>query len=204
MDNQGAPKVSVCLPCYNAEKTIARTLESLLAQDYANFEILICDNSSTDNTVKIVSTYNDARIKLIINPFVKTPEDNWNHSLAAAKGYYVALYHADDLIEKSMIRAQVEFLETHTEACAVFVATQIIDEKDTPIEITSLKFNAPEKYVGQNVFDFQSLFNAILRYDNFIMPTLMTRKEVLEHLGGFEHNKFKTSSDLGMWLKLAS
>ena len=73
------PFVSICIPMYNAQNTIGKTIASIIGQTYKNIEIIVVDNSSSDDSIKIVQTFNDTRLRLIQNDtHLPCAEDNWN------------------------------------------------------------------------------------------------------------------------------
>jgi len=197
------PHVTVCVPAFNAERTLRRTLDSILAQDYTNFDVLVCDNASTDNTAQIAREYAARGVRYALNP-VHTDwgESNWNHALSLAEGPLIALYHADDLYIPTMVRRQVDFLEAHADASAVFTMTRMIDEQDRPIRLGTTRL--PKELRGQECFAFPMLLNAVLKYGNFLtVPTLMTRRVTLDTVGVFNYEQFCTASDIDLWLRMA-
>jgi len=89
--NGQLPKVTICVPVRNGARTIQRTLDSLLNQDYPNFEIIVSDNCSDDDTAKIVQGYAEQGVKYHFNPKLeKWGESNWNHILTLAEGPFIA------------------------------------------------------------------------------------------------------------------
>ncbi len=105
------PLISVCIPVYNNEKFIAQTLESVLAQTYAHFEVIITDDHSTDATVATVKRFNDPRIKLIQNATNLGMIGNFDFAMSQATGKYLKLLCGDDIIYPDCLRRQVEALE---------------------------------------------------------------------------------------------
>ena len=197
------PLVTICIPAFNAEATLARTLESILAQDYPNFEVIVSDNRSTDDTAQIVRGYAARGIRYFLKPeHSDLAEPNWNYVLSLASGPFIALYHADDLYTPTMVRRQVEFLQAHAEVSSVFTMTQTIDEHDRPIRMGSTRL--PDELRGREVFDFPVLLNAVLKYGNIMtVPTLMTRRETVEAVGVFNPQKFASAADIDLWLRMA-
>jgi glycosyltransferase involved in cell wall biosynthesis len=203
------PKVTICVPVRNGARTIRRTLDSVLAQDYPNFEVIVSDNCSDDDTADIVKEYKEQGVQYYYNSKTEMwadnnwdcAESNWNYALSLANGTFVALYHADDLYMPTMVSRQVDFLLNHPKASAVFTNTQRIDDFDRPIKkgFTPL----PEELKDQEEFDFPDLFNAVLKFRNFLtVPTLMVRRESLETIGFFRC-KFCSADDIDMWLRLS-
>jgi len=196
------PHVTVCVPAFNAERTLRGTLDSILAQDYPNFNVLVCDNASTDNTAQIAKEYAGLNVRYVLNP-VRGPfaESNWNNVLGLAEGPLIALYHADDLYTQTMVQRQVEFLQAHADASAVFTMTRMINEQDRPIRLGTTRL--PKELRGRECFEFQMLFNAVLEYCNFLtVPTLMTKREALDAVGVFDL-RFRTAADIDLWLRLS-
>ena len=94
-------KVSIVTVCFNSEKTIERTLNSVLDQTYKNIEIIIVDNCSSDKTYDLLKTFNDPRIKLYRNNKNLGMCENWNECLKYAKGDYIQYLHGDDILQRS-------------------------------------------------------------------------------------------------------
>lgn len=199
----GLPRVTVCVPVRNGARTIGRTLDSILAQDYSNFEIIVSDNCSTDETAKIVRDYAEHGVRYYFNPKLEAcGESNWNHILSLAEGPLVALYHADDLYMPMMLRKQVVFLMANPNVSAVFTMMQRMDENDHPIRMGAM--NLPKELQGQSCFEFSEYFNALLKHGTFTpVPTMMTRREVLDKVGNFCWQKFISASDVDLYLRMA-
>ena len=116
--NINKPLVSVCIPAYNAGQTIGKTLDSIINQNYPNFEIIVSDNHSTDNTAEIVNQYQKCKVKYFLNPvrpdnLINTSAvvSNFNYAISLAKGEFIAIYHADDIYLPTIIEQQVLFFQ---------------------------------------------------------------------------------------------
>lgn len=107
------PLVSIITPLYNSEKYIAETIESVLAQTYSNWEMIIVDDCSKDNGVEIVEKYRekDKRIKLYQNEINKGVSYTRNRSIDIAQGKYIAFLDSDDLWKKEKLEKQINFME---------------------------------------------------------------------------------------------
>ena len=112
------PLVSVVMPTYNAEQYLNETMDSLLSQTFKNFELLIIDDASKDNTRKIIRSYKDARIKLINGP-QKGLATALNYGIKIANGKYIARMDADDIALPERFAKEVEFLEKHQDISIV-------------------------------------------------------------------------------------
>lgn len=198
------PLVTICIPCYNASKTISQTLDSLLAQDYPNKQILVCDNSSTDSTIEIIKLYESRGVRCIVNPTVKSGEDNWNFLLDHIPSEYFCLFHADDLYEPAMVSTQMKSL-LNDSVIAVFTMSTLIDQNNKKIKprIKSESF-LPSNLKNEKVFHFNVLLNNILIHSNFIRtPTLLTTMSAIRKVGKFRNDKFKSASDFDLWLRMS-
>lgn len=105
------PLISVCIPAFNAEKFIGDCIDSVLAQTLSDFEIVIVDDNSSDQTVRVVSAYSDRRIRLIKNDSNIGMEANWNKSVSLANGCYIKLLCDDDIIYSNCLELQVGILD---------------------------------------------------------------------------------------------
>ena len=109
------PLVSVCIPAYNAQRFIAETLGSVLAQTYPNIEVIVSDDASTDKTLDIVEPYAQQGVRLMRQPRNCGRSANSNALIRASSGKYVLKLDADDLIAPSHVERQVEVLRPHAE-----------------------------------------------------------------------------------------
>lgn len=108
-----APLVSICIPCYNSENTIGKTIQSVLDQTYSDIEIIISDNASTDQTADVVRNFTDSRIKLFVNDSNLGMFRNFQAALSRASGKYVKCLCADDVITPDCIEKQVNAFLQH-------------------------------------------------------------------------------------------
>ncbi|USD29084.1 glycosyltransferase family 2 protein [Pseudoalteromonas sp. SCSIO 43201] len=112
------PLVSVVMPAYNSEKYIAKSIESVIAQTYQNWELLITDDRSSDSTQKIAEQYcaTDKRIKLFVNKENAGAGVARNNSIMHAKGRYIAFLDSDDLWLTTKLEKQIAFMLEHNYA----------------------------------------------------------------------------------------
>jgi Glycosyltransferases involved in cell wall biogenesis len=111
--NQTSPKVSIILPAFNAESFCAGAVESMLGQSFADFELLLMDDCSTDSTWEILQSFNDSRIHLFRNKENIGITASLNKMLSLSKGEYIARMDADDLSLPGRVALQVEYLDAH-------------------------------------------------------------------------------------------
>jgi len=203
MNSYNVPKVTICVPVRNGAHTIQRTLDSLLIQDYKNYEIIVSDNCSSDNTADIVGKYAVDGVKYFFNPHLESyGESNWNYILNIADGPFIALYHADDIYDPTIVRRQVEFFMEYPTISSVFTSLQYIDEHDRPIRMGTMTL--PYELRGINIFPYSDFLNYTLKYRTFVsVPTMMTKREVIEQVGMFNWRKYATASDIDLYLRMS-
>lgn len=110
-----APKISVIMPVYNTERYLADAIESILSQDFKDFEFIIINDGSSDNSKSIIESYNDPRIILINNEQNLGITKSMNNGLNIAKGYYIARMDSDDICLPHRLRLQAEYLDKSTD-----------------------------------------------------------------------------------------
>jgi glycosyltransferase involved in cell wall biosynthesis len=130
----GAPAVSVCIPTYRGAAHIAETIESALAQTFADFELVIVDDASPDETREVVARYRDPRVRYVRERNAGV-EENWNRCLRLARGRYFKLLPHDDLIAPDCLARQVAVLESDRDQrlALVFCARRIIDSRSRAV-----------------------------------------------------------------------
>ncbi|MBT0653788.1 glycosyltransferase family 2 protein [Geomobilimonas luticola] len=135
MTQYNVHKVSVCIPTYNYGRFIADAIESVLAQTFSDYELIISDNCSDDNTRHIVEKYtiSDSRIRYYCNEQNIGMVGNWNRCLELAQGEYVKILCADDLLEPICLEESVNALECYTNAVLVSGARLLVDTHLKPV-----------------------------------------------------------------------
>jgi glycosyltransferase involved in cell wall biosynthesis len=133
------PKVSVCLPVYNGSNYLALAIESVLAQTFSDFELLIANDCSTDDTQKIIEKYasTDARIKHWINEKNLKLFGNYNACIEKAAGQYIKLFAHDDLLHPKMLEKMVAVLDKNADVSLVTTARGWIDGDGKHIDARS-------------------------------------------------------------------
>lgn len=194
--------ITVGIPVYNGEKFIAKTLESIINQTYKNLEIIVSDNLSTDSTINIVKEFMaiDKRIKLNINPINLGFSGNLNKIIELSNAEYIALYHADDIYEPTIVEEQVKFLNENTELAGCFTLGKVIDELEKPIKND---FVFTEKKLKNNLkVNLDFFVKKFLENGNiFICPTSMIKKSVYLELGKYDKT-LKYIEDQDMWMRI--
>jgi len=197
-------KVCICIPCYNNEKTIRNTLDSVVKQKYKNIVIKVFDNASSDSTRDIVSEYIAADYPIILFERENTVsgEENFNTCIKNSEGEFTAIFHADDVYHDSIISKQVDFLTRNVSCHAASTHANIINENSFFI---GERF-VPSEFEGEKelVLSKDEFAKLTFKYGNFITcPSVLFKTETLKNkIISFRGESFKSSSDLDVWFRL--
>ncbi|MBS1811269.1 MAG: glycosyltransferase [Acidobacteria bacterium] len=172
------PKVSICIPTYNTARYISETIESVLAQCYQDYELVICDNASTDETPELVQRYNDSRIRYLRFEELTNQSGNFNRCLQAARGEYITLLHSDDFFLPGFISHRVSLLANNPEVGFVFGAVQMVDAAGEGLSVS-------RRWDEDHLFKCGELVEFLLLGCIVCPPSLMVRKTCADKTGLF-------------------
>ena len=113
------PLVTVFMPVYNRAELVRASIDSVLAQTFGDFELLVIDDGSTDESVDVIRSYRDPRVRLVVHEKNQGTPRTRNHGLELARGRYVALLDSDDIALPRRLERQVRFLEEHRDVAGV-------------------------------------------------------------------------------------
>jgi hypothetical protein len=184
------PKVSVVLPVWNAERYLAGAIESVLAQSFADFELLVVDDGSTDASAALIRRYRDRRIRRIENEKNLGVTRSLNVGLELARGHYVARMDADDLCAPERLERQVAFLDAHPEVALVASRARSIDATGAEIGVV----DTPA--------DGETLRRRLRRSNWIVHGSVMMRAEAVRALGGYDES-MERAEDYDLWLRLS-
>jgi len=188
--------VSIIMPAYNAEKYIANSINSVINQTFTNWELIIVDDGSTDNTSKIINKFviNDNRIFYYYQSNKKQGKAR-NLAISKSKGKYLAFLDADDLWFSNKLSVQIEEINS-TNVDLLFSNIDFINEYSLPI--TNFK-HIP--YVGF-IYGIKG-FEQMLEFNKISMPSVFVKKEVVISSGNFsETHDIQDVEDYHLWLQL--
>ncbi|GEM_PF-216322 len=186
------PQVTVLLTVYNGLPYLREAIDSVLAQNFGDFELLIVDDASTDQSAACIESFDDPRIRFIRNPRNFGQVRSLNEGLANAHGRYLARMDQDDVCLPNRLQQQVACLDARSEVAAVGSWVYLIGPEGRATEM-----------VGTRVDDFGTLLGMVLTFASPIgHPTLMIRREVLAALGGYDES-FAPCEDYALWCRLA-
>ena len=187
------PAVSIILPAYNGEKYIDKAIKSVLDQTWADFELIIINDGSTDKTEKIIRSFNDSRIVLINNQQNEGLIFSLNKAIERANGQYVARMDADDICLPGRLASQKEWLDRHDKITAVATTVDLVNDDEVKQGVWEL--------------DRKTVTAAQIRkkmpFENCIAhPTIMIRTAVVKE---FKYRPYQVNiEDYDLWLRLLS
>ncbi len=123
------PAVSVCVPAYQAGRHLATALRSVLAQNFSDFELLVLDNDSTDDTAGIVRSFTDPRVRLVRNEKTISMTANWNRCVALSQAPLVKLLCADDVLRPDCLRVQHQVMAANTRLSMTVCRRDFLDAR---------------------------------------------------------------------------
>ncbi len=190
------PIVSIILPVYNASKFLKDAIDSILYQTYNDFELIIINDGSTDNSEDIILSYDDERIVYIFQENLGVAK-TLNKGIQLAKGEFIWRHDADDISVKHKLEVQVDFLVKNIDfgLCATQIAFMSFNGK-----IAYNYLQPADSYFNSSNFKIvnRADFNP---YSPITHATILVRKELIENICGYR-DWFVTSEDIDTWLRL--
>lgn len=184
-------KVSVIIGVYNCADTLCEALDSLYAQTFKDFEIILCDDGSSDGTYGVARKYRDDHdnVVLLRNDKNLGLNKTLNRCLAVAQGEYIARMDGDDISLPERFEKEVRFLDEHPEYAIVSCPMKCFDEKGVFRFVKSV-----EEELTVESFNYGS---------PFAHPTVMMRKDALLQVGGYTESKWLLRiEDYNLWMKM--
>ncbi len=186
------PRISVIISTYNGDRFLLESVQSILDQSFDDFELIVVNDGSSDNTAGVLQTFADKRIRIVNNDQNLGIAASQNKALNLAGGEYLALMDHDDISLPQRLQKQVEFLDDHPSVGMVGSACIAIDQDNTV------------KSINVNPSDDIFLKWRLLIYDCPIAHTsLMVRRQALEKIGGYSGH-YRYAGDYELLSKLAA
>lgn len=192
------PAVSVCIPTYNYAALVVPAVESVLAQTFADFELLIYDDASTDNTVEALQPFlDDPRVTLVIQDENQGLFANFNQSASRARGRYIKYLCADDWLDPRYLELTVPVLDAHPDVQLLTTANWKVDWDGTLVAKHVAPFGNGPVVAAEHAVRQLALWGNVVG-----MPTnTLIRRTALEEVGGFDA-RYAPGADVHLWLKL--
>lgn len=179
--------VSIIMPSYNTAEYISDTIESVINQTYQNWELIIVDDCSTDNTDDVVSSFKDSRIKYMKNEYNSGAAISRNRALGMANGRWIAFLDSDDLWEEEKLERQISFMKKNGYSFSYTNYEELrADGKDTNIMVSG-----PRKISKRGMY-------------NYCWPGCLTVMYDQDEVGLIQIKNIKKNNDYAMWLKISS
>ena len=177
--NNQNPLVSIIMPAYNAGRFIARAIESALIQNYRNFEIVVVDDGSTDNTKEILQKFNDPGIRYIALEKNQGVSHARNVAVQQARGEFIISLDADDMLMPDFISRHLIEFEKHPDTDMIYCDDLLIDENDKPIR----------EIKRQNYRNCKSLIGDLFRYGFPIVHCRhFVRRNIFDRIGLYDES----------------
>jgi glycosyltransferase involved in cell wall biosynthesis len=184
-----APDVSVVMAVRNGERFIADAISSVLGQTFRNFELVVIDDGSSDQTQEILKQFQDARMRVSAQSPLGLAKA-LNSGVRAARANLIARMDADDVSQPARLERQVTFMREHPETGLLGTATNVIDENGV-----GLRSWAP-------LTEDHDIRSALIKSNQFAHSSVMLRKQVFEQVGGYADMPF--AQDYDLWLRIAA
>lgn len=190
------PEISVILPVYNGEVFLRAAIESVLKQTFNDFELLILDDGSSDQSGAIAqtSTTTDSRIRLLRNGKNIGLQRTLNYGIEESRGRYIARIDCDDIWrDPEKLEKQVRYLDHHPDCAVVGTFAEMIDANSQ--RIGTLRYATTDTDIRRH----------FLIANQFAHPSVLVRKSALDRLGPYsEHACYRTIEDYELWLRLGT
>ena len=187
------PKVSIIVPTYNRAHMVTETIDSILAQTFKDFELIVVDNESADNTEEVIKSYPDQRIRYFKHQNNGVVAVNRNYGIGKAQGQYIAFCDDDDLWLPEKLERQVELLDSNKELGLVYSDCYVIDSSG---DLRKGTYFVSRKPVRGNAF------GELFQHNLIPLSTAIVRREVLDRVEGFNPG-YKICQDYDLWLRIA-
>jgi glycosyltransferase involved in cell wall biosynthesis len=186
-----APSVSVIMSVYNGARFLHQAIESILSQTFDDFEFIIVNDGSTDETPVILGSYTAPRMVIIENDSNIGLARSLNKALAIAQGKYIARQDADDFSMPERLARQVTYLDTHPEVGLLGTGSIWVTE------------DSQDSEVRQSFTENAELQQALLADNRFDHSSVMFRRICVEDTGGWYREDFRYTQDYELWLRLS-
>ncbi len=195
------PKISVILTSYNHAKYISATINSILNQTFRDFELIILENISDDNSVEIIKSFNDTRIRFIQNPVNMGMVLSVNKGISLAKGEYIAHISSDDIWLPEKLEKQIEYLEKNPNCGACFTNVLVINEAGIASKNVQNYQKVFDKASNKNNIDWLKFF--FNTGNSLCYPSALVRSSCYEELGYFDA-RYQIALDIDMWVRICT
>ncbi len=189
------------MPVYNGSSYIAEAIQSVLAQTYTHFRLIVCDNCSTDNTEEIVRGFRDPRISFVKNAENLGPVGNANRCLELADGDYVCIFHHDDVMLPDNLERKVRILDEHPKVGFVHSNVILIDPEGEVIDREIWNEYSRKDYIEDGLTIFHRFLSSFHLSSSIFIGSVLARRSCYEHAGLFNQD-LPHCNDGEMWMRM--
>jgi len=184
------PRISIVMAAYNEERDIKKALDSILAQTFTDWELIIIDDGSTDTTARIIESYRDkdSRIKLFCNDTNRELSASLNKGIRLARADLIARADADDINLPERLSKQYDYMQAHKEIDVLGTAAYLLDETNRKVN----SFSYPLTHAELKALPFLKI--------PFFHPSVMARKRFFD-MAGLYNPDYPNAEDKEMWLR---
>jgi len=192
-----APQVTIAIPTYNRERLLEASLRSALDQTYPEFEILVLDNASTDNTEAVVRAFDDGRLRYVRNATNIGLFRNWNRAVELNRSPYLTVLQDDDKLLPDFLQESVTALESHPTAAFSFTLAGGIDLNDKSVPL-------PGEFPRSGLIPGTEYLYGIVNGENWVIhaSTVLMRSSVLDEVGPFDNPHSSHSIDINLYYRM--
>lgn len=194
------PKISVVIPTRNRAALLKRSINSVLAQTFKDFELIIVDNASKDETKYVVSLFKDPRVSYKRNIKNLGIIGNWNKAIKYSRGKYLNIFHDDDVMYPTFLEESIKALDKYSSVGFTFSLIKRVDKKRKFLNIWWEDYNSMKGLIKG--IDYILLTIEKERCIS-LAPNMVFRKEVFNKVGLFKQAYAFNTFDFNMWFKLA-
>jgi len=195
MAGNSTPLVSVIMPVYNAKRYVLAAVDSILGQSFADLELIIVDDCSTDGSWELVSKIRDPRVKVLRQASNMGYPHAMNLGIEAAKGRFIARMDADDVSHPDRIETEVNFLEDHPDVAFVGTTSYWLTPGGKALKRWDPRFNVDSEWVVET---WDTVMNGTRMYTD---PTVVALKDDICSVGRYRTYS-RTGQDVDLWLRL--
>lgn len=198
--NQTKPIVSIILTSFNHAKYLREAIDSALAQTFTDFELIIWDDASIDNSWGIIQSYTDPRIKAFRNDQQRRGIYGINKAISeVAQGEYIAIHHSDDVWQVGKLAAQLAIMHEQEDVGAVFTSVEVIDEAGVTVTDENVYYTSI--FDRENKSRHQWLRRFFLQGNALCHPSVLVRKQCYDKCGLYRYGLAQVG-DFDMWIRL--
>src|SRR5262245_59564990 len=188
---RACPKVTVIIPTFNRARYLAEAIGSVLGQTFADYELIVVDDGSTDETSAVLAGFGDSRLR-VLRQENRGISAAMNIGLQAARGEYVARLDSDDVWFADLLERETAVLDSRPDVGVVYAKAQVMSENGAP----------REHYVGLPLRYPDDALLSLAWVDATCNITVLARRSCFDSVGPYDET-FRTHEDWDMWLRMA-